>query len=314
MTGRSRWYSSFDPDRTASWASAAASRSSRPSPNATGDGTWPAAARTQPSCNRAAARAAGTSGSPAVRACATSWSAVRPSASAGSRRAGSVASRAILPSRRRAAICSSPASARFSAWARSRARRSNPAAIRAGGTESGVSAGGGSAARTAPASSSTVATPPTSASACLAVSAMASSRSRHPAWVAHPSCRAPTCWATRALVTVSSPASSFWLAKGSSPGSSPSSRRAVARRDAARAVPACARRSSAAATGSGSTLLSVPKAVRRSCPRPVTARPNLSRHCLARALTSRRVASATPDRRFSRTGSTATRSPTVATP
>ena len=33
VTGRSRWYSSFDPDRTAFLASAAASRSSRPSPS-----------------------------------------------------------------------------------------------------------------------------------------------------------------------------------------------------------------------------------------------------------------------------------------
>ena len=57
------------------------------------------------------------------------------------------------------------------------------------------------AARTAPASSSTVATPPKSASACRAVSATLSSRSRQLAWAAHPSCRAPTCWATRARVT-----------------------------------------------------------------------------------------------------------------
>lgn len=52
----------------------------------------------------------------------------------------------------------------------------------------------------------------------------------------------------------------------------------------------------------------------RPVSRPVIAGPNLSRHCLARALTSRRVASATPESRFSRTGSTATRSPTVTTP
>ena len=58
---------------------------------------------------------------------------MRPSASAGSSRAASWASSTILPSRRRVTICSPPASARLSACARSRASRSSPAAIRAGG-------------------------------------------------------------------------------------------------------------------------------------------------------------------------------------
>ena len=88
----------------------------------------------------------------------------------------------------------------------------------------------------------------------------------------------------------------------------------MARRDAARAVPAWASSSSAAATGSGPSASSGPGGFWRPGPRPVTAEPNVSRHCLARALTSRRVASATPDSRFSRTGSTATRSATVTTP
>ena len=57
-----------------------------------------------------------------------------------------------------------------------------------------------------------------------------------------------------------------------------------------------------------------PAGVMGSWPRPVTAAPNRSRHSRARALTSRRVASATPESRFSRTGSTATRSATVTRP
>ena len=93
-----------------------------------------------------------------------------------------MASRTILPSRRRAAICSSPGVGPVQrlrpVQGQAQQARGDPGRRR--GIRRGVSRGG-SAARTAPASSSTVATPPTSASACLAISAMASSRSRHAA-------------------------------------------------------------------------------------------------------------------------------------
>ena len=51
--------------------------------------------------------------------------------------------------------------------------------MRAGGAASAPASAGGNEARTEPASSLTVATPPASASACLAISATVSSRSRH---------------------------------------------------------------------------------------------------------------------------------------
>ena len=80
----------------------------------------------------------------------------------------------------------------------------------------------------------------------------------------------------------------------------------------ARCGPACSASSSAAATGSGSDPAVIPACP--GAPRPVTVAANCLRHWVARAFTSRLVMSATPDIRFSRTGSTATRSATVRTP
>ena len=83
----------IDPDRTTSWASAAASRSSRPSPNATV--TAPGPRRNEPSRPGTARGPGGgyqrLTSRPGLR---HEWSAAA-SASAGSRRAGPAASRAI---------------------------------------------------------------------------------------------------------------------------------------------------------------------------------------------------------------------------
>ena len=206
VAGRSRRYSSPDPDRTASWASAAASRSSRPSLSATGEAPGLRRRELQLSCSRCAARAAGTSGSPAARAC-------------GDQMVSRAAERFRRVEQGRVGRQQGdPAVAAASGRSAHRPRRpgsapgpgpgpgaASPAAIRAAGTESRRQR---EAARRGPPRRvrrrwRRRPGPPGPAGRCP--------RRRRagrgtPAWAAQPSCRAPTCWATRALVTASSPA------------------------------------------------------------------------------------------------------------
>ena len=107
VSGRSRWYSSSEPDRTASCASAAASRSSRPSLSAASEAGCPAAqARVQTSRSRCGGPRGGhqrLAGGPGLGDEVVGGPAERFRRVEQRR---SVASRTIRPSRRRVAICS----------------------------------------------------------------------------------------------------------------------------------------------------------------------------------------------------------------
>ena len=166
MTGRSRWYSSFDPDRTASPASAAASRSSRPSPSPAGGWRARGLGPVVPQPLRAA---------PGGHQRLTGGPGLRDEVVGGAaERFGRVEQRGIggeqddpaVPAARADLLAAGvgPAQGLRPVQGQAQQARCHP------GRRRGVRAGQAEAVRPErrSASSSTVATPPTSASACLA--------------------------------------------------------------------------------------------------------------------------------------------------
>ena len=269
MTGRSRWYSSFDPDRTASPASAAASRSSRPSPSpaggrrARGPGPGvPQPLRAAPGGHQRVA------GGPGLRDQVVGGPAER-FRRVEQRGIGGEQDDPAVPAARADLLAAGvgPAQGLRPVQGQAQQARCDPGRRRGSPRWSG----GGSAARTAPASSSTVATPPTSASAlpgqsprwCRAGRGTPGGRPIRPA--GRPPAGLPGPGSRRAP----RPARSGWR-RGRGRGRA----RAAAGPWPAATRPAPSRRGPGAArpllTGSGMACAVRSRAVRRPVPRPVT--------------------------------------------